>query len=70
MTCTVEKLKGGQGGRPTRTVEEVEQKVYEVETAYSTVLDYTAPYPTHPALFAARPTDSMLVRSIVLHDVC
>jgi len=54
----------------TRTVEEVEQKVYEVETAYSTVLDYTARYPTDPALFAARPTDSMLVRSIVLHDVC
>ena len=52
-----------------RTVEEVEQNVYEVETAYSTVLDYTAPYPTDPALFAARPTDSMLVRSIVLHDV-
>jgi len=54
----------------TRTVEEVEQKVYEVETAYSTVLDYTAPHPTDPVLFAARPTDSMLVRSIVLHDVC
>ena len=35
----------------TRTIEEVEQKVYEVETAYSTVLDYTAPYPTDPALF-------------------
>ena len=48
----------------TRTVEEVEQKVYEVETAYSTVLDYTAPYRTDPALFAARPTDSMLARSI------
>jgi len=30
----------------TRTVEVVEQNVYEVETAYSTVLDYTAPYPT------------------------
>ena len=28
----------------TRMVEEVEQKVSEVETAYSTVLDYTAPY--------------------------
>ena len=54
----------------TKIVEEVEQKVYEVETAYSTVLDYTAPYPTDPALFAARPTDSMLVRNIVLHDVC
>ena len=26
-----------------RRVEEVEQKVYEVETAYSTALDYTAP---------------------------
>ena len=33
----------------TRTVEEVEQKVYEVETAYSTVPDYTAPYPTAKA---------------------
>ena len=54
----------------TRTVEEVEQKVHEVETAYSAVLDYTAPCPTDPALLAARPTDSMLVRSIVLHDVC
>ena len=54
----------------TITVEEVEQKVYEVETAYSTVLDYTAPYPTDPPLFSARPTDSMLLRSIVLHDVC
>ena len=36
--------------KKTRTVEEVEQKFYEVETAYSTVPDHTAPYPTERIL--------------------